>query len=155
MDLDLARYKANAAGFTRIDWEDATGRHRRPIEYRNWVVVDQTPAAGTAASSRTQVLFRVLAYGDRGAPPVPDRSHPGRIPKLACFNLREADATLESAGFTHFASEDASGRGRHPIIHRNWTVTGQTPPPGGTYTKSTSITLRVVKQSERSACPSR
>ena len=152
MDLELARDKVRSAGFTRIGWEDGTGRHRRPIEYRNWVVTDQTPRPGTAAASRTGVTFRVLAYGDRGAPPVPDRARPGRVPKLVCFNLWEAEATLHSAGFTDVASADATGRGRHQIIRRNWTVTGQTPPPGGSWRKSTRITLRVVKQSERPAC---
>src|SRR5689334_12175790 len=42
MDLELARDKARVAGFTRIGWEDGTGRRRRPIEYRNWVVTDQS-----------------------------------------------------------------------------------------------------------------
>jgi hypothetical protein len=152
MDLRLARDKARVAGFSDIHWEDAAGRHRQPIEYRNWVIVDQTPPAGTAGSSRTAVRLRVLAYGDRGAPSVPDRSRPGRVPKLVCFNLWEAEATLGSAGFTDVVSNDATGRGRHQIIHRNWTVTGQTPPPGGTSAKSTRVTLRVVRQSERPAC---
>jgi hypothetical protein len=152
MDLQLARDKAKVAGFHEITWEDAAGRRRQPIEYRNWVVVDQTPPAGTAGSSRSPVRFRVLAYGDRGAPPVPDRSRPGRVPALVCFNLWESEATLASAGFGDVVSEDATGRGRHQIIRRHWTVTGQTPPPGGTYAKSTRVTLRVVQQSERPAC---
>ncbi len=152
MDLELARDKARVAGFTRMDWVDGTGRHRRPIEYRNWVVTAQTPSAGTAASSRTGVTFRVLAYGDRGAPPVPDRARPGRIPKLTCFDLWEAEATLHSSGFSDVVSRDATGRGRHQIIRRNWRVTGQAPAPGGSWSKSTRITLRVVKQSERPVC---
>ena len=50
------------------------------------------------------------------------------------------------------ASEDATGRGRHQIVDRNWTVTGQSPPPGGTYPKSTRVVLKAVKDGETRSC---
>ena len=82
---------------------------------------------------------------------MPDRSKPGPIPKLLCFDLQEAQDTLQSAGFHRTTSEDATGR-RRQYIDRNWTVTDQTPPPGGTHPKNTHVTLRVVKDREPSPC---
>jgi beta-lactam-binding protein with PASTA domain len=152
MDLQMAQDKAQAAGFYDLRSEDATGRGRHQIEDRNWVVVNQNPPAGTGAPAGTRLVFRVRAYGDPGAPPVPDRARPGPIPRLACFDLQEAQDTLQSAGFRSMRSRDATGRGRHPILDRDWTVVGQSPPPGGTYSKRTTVTLRVVKNGEPSAC---
>jgi len=152
MDLQLAQDKAQAAGYSHLSSQDATGRGRHQWYDRNWVVISQTPAAGTKAPPGTQLVFRVLAYGDRGAPPVPNRTRPGPLPKLLCFDLQEAEDTLQSAGFTRMTSEDATGRGRHSIIDRDWTVTGQAPTPGGTYPKSTKVVLKAVKDGEPSSC---
>jgi beta-lactam-binding protein with PASTA domain len=152
MDLQLAEDKAEAAGYTHLSSEDASGQGRHQWYDRNWVVISQTPAPGTKAAPGTQLVFRVLAYGDRGAPPVPNRTRPGPLPKLMCFDLQEAEDTLQSAGFTRMTSEDATGRGRHSIIDRDWTVTGQAPAPGGNYRKSTKVVLRAVKDGEPSPC---
>jgi beta-lactam-binding protein with PASTA domain len=152
MDLQLAQDKAQAARFTRTDVKDASGQGRRTVEDQNWVVISQSPPAGTKGSGRTRLALEVLAYGDRGAPPVPDRSRPGRLPELTCFDLQEAQDTLQSAGFSQVTSRDASGRGRRQYIDRNWTVTGQSPAPGGPYRKSTRVTLEVVKDREPSGC---
>jgi hypothetical protein len=152
MDLQLAQDKAQAAGYSHLSSEDATGRGRHQVYDRDWVVTAQTPAPGTKAAAGTQLVFRVLAYGDRGAPPIPNRARPGPLPKLVCFDLQEAQDTLQSAGFTRMASEDATGRRRHQIIDRDWTVTGQTPAPGGTYRKSTRVVLKAVKDGEPSPC---
>jgi hypothetical protein len=152
MDLQLAQDKAEAAGFYDLASADATGRGRHQIEDRNWVVVHQMPPAGTRPPARTRLVFRVLAYGDPGAPPVPDRSKPGRIPRLHCFDLQEAQDSLQSAGFTSMRSQDATGRGRRQVLDRDWTVVGQSPPPGGPYSKRTTVTLRAVKDDEPSGC---
>ena len=152
MDLQLAQDKAEAAGFFRLAAQDATGRGRHPLWDRNWVVISQTPAPGTRTPQGTRIVFRVLHYGDAGAPPTPDRARPGPLPNLHCFDLQEAEDTLQSAGFTRTASRDATGRGRHQILDRDWTVTGQTPVSGGPYPKSTRIELDVVKDSEASSC---
>ena len=152
MDLQLAQDKAQAAGFSEVRSDDASGQRRHQFYDRDWVVVSQTPAAGTHGAPGTRLSVRVLAYGDPGAPPVPDRSQPGRMPKLMCFDLREAQDTLESAGFNAMDSRDATGRRRRQFSDRDWTVTGQSPPPGGTYRKSTRVTLHVVKDGEPSPC---
>jgi beta-lactam-binding protein with PASTA domain len=132
--------------------EDASGQHRNQFYDRDWFVVSQAPAAGTHAASDTRLSLRVLAYGDPGAPPVPNRAHPGRMPKLMCFDLQEAQDTLESAGFTTTDSRDATGRHRRQFSDRDWTVTGQSPAPGGTYRKNIRVTLQAVKDGEPSPC---
>ena len=151
MDLQLAQDKAQAAGFYRLRVDDASGRRRRQVNDQDWVVVSQRPASGTRTSN-ARVVLRVLAYGDRGAPPVPDRSRPGRMPRLACFDLQEARDTLQSAGFYDTSSRDASGRRRRQFRDRNWIVTDQTPRPGGRHRKTTPVTLHVVKDGEPSPC---
>jgi hypothetical protein len=150
MDLQLAQDKAQASGIYRVAVQDASGRRRRQSDDRNWVVVSQTPAPG-ARPRRPQMALQVRAYGDPGAPPAPDRSRPGTMPNLQCFDLQEAQDTLQSAGFLNVASEDATGR-RRQYIDRNWTVTEQRPPPHGTHRKNTRVTLRVVKDREPSPC---
>jgi hypothetical protein len=147
MDLQLAQDKAQAAG-VRFAAQDVGG-DRRQVNDRDWVVVSQTPPAGRPSG---HLMVRVLAYGDPGAPAAPDRTAPGRMPRMACFDLQEAQDTLQSAGFTTLASRDASGRGRHQIVDRDWTVTGQTPAPGGTWSKTTRVTLQAVRDDEASTC---
>lgn len=151
MDLQLAQDKAQAAGFYRVSADDASGRRRRQVDDQDWVVVSQAPRAGTRTSN-ARVVLRVLAYGDRGAPPVPDRSRPGPMPKVVCFDLQEAQDTLQSAGFYDTTSRDASGRRRRQFSDRNWTVTDQRPPPGGRHRKTTPVTLHAVKDGEPSPC---
>jgi hypothetical protein len=152
MDLQLAEDKAQAAGFYRVVAEDASGQRRRQVNDQDWVVVSQSPPAGTRPKRSPRLVLQVQAYGDPGAPPVPDRSRPGRMPKLLCFDLQEAQDTLQSAGFSEMTSRDDTGRRRRQFVDRNWTVTGQTPSPGGTHRKNTQITLRVVKDGEPSPC---
>ena len=150
MDLQLAQDKAQAAGIYRVDVQDASGRHRRQTDDQTWVVVSQTPAPGTRPK-RPRLTLEVRAYGDPGAPPAPDRSAPGRMPNLRCFDLQEAQDTLQSAGFFRVASQDATGR-RRQYVDRNWTVVEQRPSAGGTHRKNTQVTLRVVKDREPSPC---
>jgi beta-lactam-binding protein with PASTA domain len=150
MDLQLAQDKAQAAGIYRVEARDVSGQHRHQADDQNWVVVSQTPPPGTRPK-RPRLVLEVRHYGDSGAPPAPDRSKPGRMPQLRCFDLQEAQDTLQSAGFFRMSSEDATGR-RRQYIDRNWTVVDQTPPPGGTHRKNTHVTLRVVKDREPSPC---
>jgi len=152
MDLQLAQDKAQAAGFTRVVVEDASGQRRRKVNDPNWVVVSQWPSPGTGGTRNTRLVYRVLAYGDEGAPPSPDRGRPGRIPDLRCFDLQEAQDTLQSAGFYDVRSQDGTGRGRRQFADRNWTVVGQLPSPGGTHGKTTEVTLEAVKDGEPSPC---
>jgi beta-lactam-binding protein with PASTA domain len=74
------------------------------------------------------------------------------MPKLVCFDLQEAQDTLQSAGFTVMTSEDATGQARSQLVDRNWIVTGQSPSAGGSYPKSTSVLLKAVKDTEPSSC---
>lgn len=152
MDLQLAQDKVEAAGLHNARAEDATGRDRSQFQDQEWVVVDQSPAPGTKVRPGTRVRFSVLAYGDRGAPPVPDRSRPGPLPRLTCFDLQEAKDTLQSAGFNDVRSRDASRRGRRQFADRNWTVNDQRPAPGGDWAKSTRVTLVVLKDGETRSC---
>ena len=152
MDLQMAQDKSQAAGFYDLASDDAGGRGRHQIIDRNWVVVGQSPPAGSRPPAGTRLLFHALAYGDPGAPPVPDRARPGPVPNLQCFDLQEAQDTLQSAGFTSMRSRDATGRGRHQVVDRDWTVVGQSPPPGGSFAKSTTVTLAAVKDGEPSGC---
>jgi hypothetical protein len=76
----------------------------------------------------------------------------GVVPNVVCMDLQEAQDTLQSAGFYTMTSRDASGRGRRQVVDRDWTVTGQTPSPGGTYRKTTEMVLRAVKDGEPSPC---
>jgi len=151
MDLQLAQDKAQAAGIHRVEVQDDAGQRRRQADDQGWVVVSQRPSPGTQLK-RPWMVLQVRAYGDPGAPPAPDRSKPGRMPKLHCFDLQEAQDTLQSAGFFRVASEDATGRRRRQYIDRNWIVTDQRPAPGGTHAKNTQVTLRVVKDREPSPC---
>jgi beta-lactam-binding protein with PASTA domain len=152
MDLQLAQDKVEAAGLHNARAEDASGRGRGQFQDQEWVVVDQSPAAGTKVRPGTEVRFSVLAYGDRGAPPPPDRSRSSPLPHLTCFDLQEAEDTLQSAGFADIGSADASGKDRRQFADRNWTVTGQHPAPGGDWPKSTRITLRALKDGEVRSC---
>lgn len=152
MDLQLAQDKAQAAGFTRVIAEDASGQRRRKVNDQDWVVISQSPSPGTGGTRNTRVVYRVLAYGDEGAPPAPDRSRPGPVPDVTCFDLQEAQDTLQSAGFHAVRSQDGTGRGRRQFVDRNWTVTAQMPSPGGTHRKTTEVTLEAVKDREPSPC---
>ena len=76
----------------------------------------------------------------------------GVVPNTVCMDLRLARDKSHAAGYYNLRSQDATGRGRHPIIDRDWTVTGQSPPPGGRYPKSTRVVLKAVKDAEASSC---
>lgn len=152
MDLQLGQDKLQAAGYYAIRAQDASGYRRHPAFDRNWAVVGQDPAAGTRPDTSATITLRALRYGDPDAPPVFDRTHPGPVPRLACFDLQEAQDTLQSAGFDNLASEDASGAGRAQVVDRNWTVVGQRPPPGVSVDKATRVLLNAVKDGEPSPC---
>ena len=152
MDLQLGQDKLQAAGYYAIRSQDGSGYRRQPAFDRNWAVVSQDPAPGTRLDTDATVTLSALRYGDPDAPPVFERTRPGPVPRLACFDLQEAQDTLQSAGFGNIASEDASGQGRGQVADRNWTVVGQRPPPGVTVEKATRMVLNAVLDGERSPC---
>ena len=153
MDLQLAQDKMQAAYFGNVRSQDGTRYDRNQWDDREWVVVAQSPPAGQQAKSNTSVTLTVLRYGDPGAPPSFDRSQPGRLPNLMCFDLQEAQDSLQTAGFWKFTTEDASGEGRNQVVDRNWTVVGQRPGPGPNMPKSTEILLRALKDDDPKPCP--
>ncbi|GAA2629667.1 hypothetical protein GCM10010399_71960 [Dactylosporangium fulvum] len=63
MNLQEAQDKLRAAGY-RTGSRDHTGKHRRQLVDRNWLVVRQEPAAGTTAPPGTQVVMEVVKYGE-------------------------------------------------------------------------------------------
>lgn len=150
MDYQLAQDKLQAADFGRIRTRDAAGANRYPNVDRDWVVVAQDPPPGTRKGDFS-VTLDILHYGDRDAPPAPDRTRPSPVPLLDCFDLQEANDTLLSAGFRRLESEDASG-GRNQWRDRNWTVVGQRPAAGTTYAKDRTVTLEVMKDEESTGC---
>jgi hypothetical protein len=50
-DLQLAQDTLQAAGFYHLTSHDSTGQNRLQVLDRNWVVTDQTPAAGTRVAA--------------------------------------------------------------------------------------------------------
>ncbi|WP_185845970.1 PASTA domain-containing protein [Kibdelosporangium aridum] len=53
-----------AAGFYKLDEEDATGQKRMLVMDRNWVVVEQIPKAGTVLDPKETVKLRSKKYTD-------------------------------------------------------------------------------------------
>ena len=152
MDLQLAQDKMQAAYFDNVRSQDGTRYDRNQWDDREWVVVDQSPRAGQRARPNTSVTLTVLRYGDPGAPDAFDRSQPGRLPNFMCFDLQEAQDSLQAAGFWKVTSEDASGEGRNQVVDRHWTVVGQRPGPTNNAAKSTEILLRALRDDEPKSC---
>jgi hypothetical protein len=53
-----------AAGLYNLDEEDATGAGRMLLWDRNWVVVKQSPPAGTRVSADQRILLSSKKYGE-------------------------------------------------------------------------------------------
>lgn len=62
-NLQEAQDRLRAAGY-RTTSRDHTGKDRRQVLDRNWLVVQQSPAAGTVAAQDTQVVMEVVKYGE-------------------------------------------------------------------------------------------
>jgi hypothetical protein len=60
----LAQDTMQAAGLYNLDEEDATGAGRMLLWDRNWVVVRQSPAAGTMVSEGQTILLSSKKYGE-------------------------------------------------------------------------------------------
>jgi hypothetical protein len=59
LDLQAAQDRAQEAGIPTSSSRDASGHERKQVWDRNWVVVEQTPAPGTAVGG-AEVVFSVL-----------------------------------------------------------------------------------------------
>lgn len=66
MNLQAAQNKIQAAGVFFSRSKDATGAGRRQLVDSNWVVIAQTPAAGSPVAEGEAVLS-VVKIGEEGA----------------------------------------------------------------------------------------
>ncbi|MGH3858386.1 PASTA domain-containing protein [Actinokineospora sp.] len=64
MNHQAAQDALQAAGFYYLTEEDATGQGRLLVSDRNWVVVEQVPAAGTLVAKTEKILLRSKKKGD-------------------------------------------------------------------------------------------
>jgi hypothetical protein len=64
LDHQLAQDTLQSAGFYALVEEDATGAGRLLLVDRNWVVVEQFPAAGAKVASSTQITLRSKKKGE-------------------------------------------------------------------------------------------
>ena len=152
--LATAETDAQAAGFSTIATHDASGRGRIQILDRDWKVCSQTPAAGTSASTASQLdlgvvkLAEACPAADRGTAPPSPVSEGDPMPSLAGRSLNVAIAALPAS--TSITARDVSGRGRLVIIQSNWQVCTQRPRPGVTFSGQ-PVSFGVVKFGE--SCP--
>lgn len=64
MDLQAAQERLRAAGYTNIRSEDGLGQGRSQIIDRNWVVIAQSPAAGSRKKAETPIRLTSVKYGE-------------------------------------------------------------------------------------------
>lgn len=64
MNHQYAQDAMQAAGLYSLDEEDATGQGRMLLWDRNWVVVEQRPAAGTMVSDDTTIVLSSKKQGE-------------------------------------------------------------------------------------------
>lgn len=145
LDLQLAQDALQAAGWYEMISHDASGQGRLQLIDRNWVVVEQTPAAGGVVPYDKMIDLGAVKKGEPGSEVWKD---PTVMPDLVGQNLQLAIDTLQAAGIYVFDYVDATGQGRRPIVHSNWIVVGQDPAPGSALTTQTLVTFRVKKVGE-------
>lgn len=64
LDLQAAQDALQEAGFRNLGSEDATGKGRRQLVDRNWVVVAQSARAGTRPPIVTRIVLGVVKFGE-------------------------------------------------------------------------------------------
>ena len=64
MDHQLAQDTMQSAGLYNLSEEDATGQDRLLLFDRNWVVVEQIPAAGSMVSEDQTIVLRSKKVGE-------------------------------------------------------------------------------------------
>lgn len=73
------------------------------------------------------------------------------MPNVVCMNLQDAQDKIQKVGVFYSKSVDATGKGRHQMLDRDWIVVSQVPAPGAGFGEG-DATLSVVKTSEDSRC---
>ena len=152
--LATAETDARAAGFANITTHDASGRGRIQILDRDWKVCSQAPAAGSSASTASQLdlgaakLSEACPAADQGTASPSPVSEGDPMPGLVGRSLNVAVASLPSS--TSITARDVSGRHRVVIIQSNWQVCTQHPGAGVTFSGQ-PVSFGVVKFGE--SCP--
>lgn len=120
---------------------------------------DQLEAAPTTTVRTTQESVAVPST----TRPAPDTSGSQQLPISDLWTMPDevgkdlASAKRDIVDLTDGAVNDAvavsddSGEGRRQIIHENWKVCSQSPPPGAKFTPESGISFGVVKNGED--CP--
>jgi len=73
------------------------------------------------------------------------------MPSVVCMNLQDAQNKIQDAGVFYSRSKDATGKGRHQILDRNWVVVEQSPAAGTPFGEGDAV-LSVVKKGEPNSC---
>lgn len=76
------------------------------------------------------------------------------MPDLIGVDLQGAQDTIQSVSdgeVWYSSSTDLTGQGRAQVVDRNWIVCTSTPPPGASFTVTTTIDFGVVRDTE--SCP--
>ena len=81
----------------------------------------------------------------------PAAAAPAIMPEVVCMNLQAAQNQIQAAGVFFSRSADATGRGRHQVLDRNWVVVSQTPAAGTPIGEGDAV-LSVVKIGEPGDC---
>ena len=147
------------------DSRDATGQDRMQLVDRNWLVVGQTPAAGTPIGDDTVPMLDAVKIGERSCSAEADTdadtgsadasegaaAAASVMPDVVCMDLQEAQDTIQAQTELFFSdSRDATGQDRMQLVDRNWLVVGQTPAAGTPIDDDTVPMLDAVKIGERS-----
>ena len=73
------------------------------------------------------------------------------MPNVVCMNLQDAQDEIQDHGVILSRSVDATGKGRHQVLDRNWVVVGQSPAAGAAIGEL-DAELSVVKYGETTQC---
>jgi hypothetical protein len=133
-------------GFRDIEPVDASGLGRVVVNPQNWVVRDQSPAAGAGSSSGAHITLKVAKPSDPAGSRGPVAR--GIVPNVVCADLQTAQDELQEAGFGNLGSADGLGQGRSQLVDRNWLVIAQSVPAGSRPASGTRIVLDAVKYGE-------
>jgi beta-lactam-binding protein with PASTA domain len=114
------------------------------LEDNNWVVVTQSPAAGTVAAVSDVITLEVRKPSDGAGGEVVK----GVVPAVICMDLQKAQDALRKAGFYRLRSVDGLGQNRFQALDRNWVVIDQSVAAGTSPGALTEIVLTVVKYGE-------
>ncbi|MDG3012274.1 hypothetical protein G4X40_19215 [Rhodococcus sp. D2-41] len=75
----------------------------------------------------------------------------GDMPDVMCMNLQDAQDLIQQHGVFYSRSRDATGKGCHQVLDRNWVVVQQSPSPGTPIGEGDAV-LSVVKKGEPGDC---